>query len=61
MQLEDLKALPTCAWNESTAPVAKDWLKPALTPGEVERLKACGNLVMPAVANAAAHLLGHVV
>ena len=53
-----LKQLPSSEWmNGSRTPMVHEWLSSTQTSDDRERLHICGNIVIPAMANFAMHIL----
>jgi len=57
MSADDIRDCSVKAWMPNSTPKVCDWLQPSLTPEQREQMKAMGNIVMPQLANCAAHLL----
>ena len=57
MTVEELREYPAKPWGPQMAPKVHAWLQDELVEDGRLRLTAFGNIVMPAVANFAAHVL----
>ena len=57
MSKEEVHKYSAEEWQPQTKPQVLKWLQPCLTQDERERLKSMGNIVVPQLANFAAHLL----
>ena len=53
----DLKLLPTTPWHPETRPVLSEWLAAKQNALDKSRLKAVGNIVIPAQARLALNLM----
>lgn len=56
---EELQAWPTFAWHLQSKPPLERWLQEQSSQTDKDRLKACGNLVMPDMGFMAVSLLAH--
>ena len=57
----ELKQLPTAEWmRESQTPKLHQWLDPKQSSDSKERLKICGNIVIPAMGHFAMHILSEI-
>ena len=57
MTADDIRGLSGRPWLPQTGPKTISWLQQSLSPEEHRQLKSMGNIVMPQLANLAAHLL----
>lgn len=60
MSNETLKSLPQQCWmSKSHRPPLSTWLQPQMDTLTESRLKALGNVVVPAMANLAINVMSH--
>lgn len=60
MTRDEIHRLPRRVWQPQSKPQTVDWLQSGLTSLEQQQLKSMGNIVMPQLANLAAHVLSQI-